>query len=152
MIRYLFCRVFCPCTHQHPHTRARLTVHVGAVAFTFTGDFTMQLPDDQTVSADVSYVDAKGNAATVEGAPVWASDNEAVATVTASADGFSATVTPVGPLGTAQISVTADADLGAGVVEVVALGTVEVVAGQAVAGVINFGTPGGGSGGGVGPT
>lgn len=101
----------------------------------------MQLPDDKTVSATVSYVDAKGNPAQVQGAPAWASDNEAVATVAASADGFSATITPVGPLGTAQISVTADADLGDGVVPVTALGTVEVIAGQAVSGNVNFGEP-----------
>lgn len=101
----------------------------------------MQLPDDKTVSATVAYVDAKGNAAQVQGAPVWASDNEAVATVAASDDGMSAVVTPVGPLGSAQISVTADADLGDGVENVVALGTVEVIAGKAVAGNVNFGEP-----------
>lgn len=101
----------------------------------------MLLPDDKTVSATVSYVDAKGNPAQVQGAPVWASDNEAVVTVAASDDGFSAVVTPAGPLGTAQISVTADADLGDGVESLVTLGSVEVIAGKAVAGAINFGEP-----------
>ncbi len=101
----------------------------------------MQLPDDKVVSASVSYKDVKGHAAAVQGAPVWASDNPAVADVVASDDGFSATITPGADLGTAQISVTADADLGDGVVNVVALGTIEVIAGTAVAGDVSFGEP-----------
>jgi len=100
----------------------------------------MQLPDDKTVVATVSFVDAKGKPAKVDGAPVWASDNEAVATVVADATGLTAVVTPV-DIGTAQISVTADADLGAGVVELIGLGTVEVIGGQAATAVINFGEP-----------
>lgn len=100
----------------------------------------MQLPDDKTVSATVSFIDAKGKPAKVDGAPVWASDNEAVASVVAADDGMSAVIAP-NDLGTAQISVTADADLGAGVTTLTGLGTVEVVAGTAVTASINFGEP-----------
>lgn len=92
------------------------------------------LPDDKTASAAIAYVDAKGNPATVEGAPVWSSSDEAILTVAAAADGFSAVVTPVGPLGSAQIKVVADADMGEGVTEIITIGDVEVVAGSAVAG------------------
>lgn len=139
-MRHLFCRVFCPCEH-----RKRLTAHIGlqfeAFHVTFVGDFQMQLPDDKTVTASVVYKDAKGHPASVDGAPVWASDTPNVADVSAAADGFSATVTPGADLGTCQISVTADADLGSGTESVVALGTVEVVSGKAVAGEISFGEP-----------
>lgn len=149
-MRHLFCRVFCPCDH-----RKRLTVRVGiqyeALFVSFEGDFQMQLPDDQVVTASVVYKDAKGHPAQVQGAPVWASDTPAVADVTAAADGMSATVTPGTDLGTCQISVTADADLGDGVENVVALGSVEVISGTAVVGEISFGTPAA-AGGAPGPT
>jgi len=100
----------------------------------------MQLPDDKSVAATASFVDAKGNPAQVEGVPVWGTDRPDLLAVTDNGDG-SATVAAVGPLGSGQVTCTADADLGAGVVPVVLLGTVEVIAGTAVGGVINFGEP-----------
>ncbi len=57
--------------------------------------------------------DSKGNPAPVDGVPQWATSDPAVVTVTPSADGLSADVVAVG-LGTAQVSVVADADLDAG--------------------------------------
>lgn len=103
------------------------------------------LPDDQVATGTIAYTDAKGNPAKVDGVPAWSSSDDAVFTVAQEADGMSATVTPIG-LGTAQVRVEADADLGAGVVSLVTLGDIEVVAGTAVAGNITFtvGTPGGG--------
>lgn len=92
------------------------------------------LPDDKTASAAVSYVDAKGNPAKVEGKPVWSSSDDTVLKVTAADDGMSATIEPVGPLGVAQVKVEADADLGAGVSPIITLADVEVAAGTAVAG------------------
>ena len=56
--------------------------------------------------------DKRGNPARVDGMPVWTSSDESVATVTPSDDGMSATILSLGTTGTAQISVTADADLG----------------------------------------
>jgi hypothetical protein len=119
----------------------RFRLAIGSIAVQFMGDFQMQLPDDKTVSATVSFVDAKGNPAKVDGVPVWAVDNTDVVVVTAADDGMSATFTPATTLGTAQVSVSADADLGAGVTQIVGLGTIEVIAGQAVAAQINFGEP-----------
>lgn len=92
------------------------------------------LPNDKTASGAISYVDSKGQAAKVDGVPKWSSSDEAVLKVTAADDGLSAKVEPVGPAGTAQIKVEADADLGAGVVPILTLVDVEVVGGQAVAG------------------
>lgn len=91
------------------------------------------LPVDKKVPASVQPVDAKGNPAQVEGAPVWTSSAENIATVTAAADGLSAEVTPTGALGTCQINVTADADLGSGVTEIIGVLDVTTVAGEAVA-------------------
>jgi len=95
------------------------------------------LPDDKTAAAAVAYVDAKGQPAKVDGAPVWTSSDENVLTVAADADGMSATVTPVG-LGTAQVKIEADADLGSGVESLITLADVEVVGGKAVAGNVSL--------------
>lgn len=142
MIRYVFCHVFCACDHKHrPKPRARVGVRLGGFVVNFQGDFMFTLPDDKSVGVTISYVDAKGNPAKVEGVPVWSSSDPAVLAVVAAEDGMSATVTPVGPLGTAQIKVEADADLGEGVAPLITLGDVEVVAGTAVSGVLTFGSP-----------
>lgn len=74
--------------------------------------------DQHFPTVSLSIKNARGQDAPVDGVPVWASSDETVLTVTAAGDGMSAVVDTVGP-GTARISVTADADVGAGVVEIV---------------------------------
>lgn len=132
--------ILCECVKPFlPLATVRLLF--GSFAVSFTGDFSMQLPDDKSVTALLSYTDAKGNPALVDGAPVWTTDRSDIISITPAADGMLAVIAPVGPLGSAQVSVDADADLGAGVTSLVTLGTVEVIAGTAVAGSINFGAP-----------
>ena len=95
------------------------------------------LPNDHAVQLKVSYYDAKGNPAQVDGDVDWASSDETIARITV--DGTDSTrcmVYPVDNLGQAQISATADADLGEGVTEIITTGNIEVVAGQAVSGTI----------------
>jgi hypothetical protein len=99
------------------------------------------LTADQMVDVSVAFVDDHGNPATVDGMPVWASSDDTILSVIASADGMSATVSAVGPAGQAQVSVTADADLGAGTVELIGLMDIQVVAGDAVSAVLTPGTP-----------
>lgn len=110
------------------------------------GDFTVQgehmiviLPDTHQFPVSISIVDAKGNPAQVEGVPVWASSDESVALVVPASDGLSAVVAAVGPLGTCQITVTADADLGEGVTNISGLLDVTVVASAAVGITLNPG-------------
>lgn len=75
----------------------------------------VDITTDQTFpSVALVITNNHGQPAPVDGAPVWASSDETVLTVTPSVDGMSAAVDTVGA-GTARISVTADADLGAGV-------------------------------------
>lgn len=69
--------------------------------------------DQRFDNVQLAITDSRGNPASVDGAPVWASSDETVLTVTPAADGMSAVVDSVAP-GTARISVTADADMGAG--------------------------------------
>lgn len=90
------------------------------------------LPDTHQFPITIAIVDAKGNPAEVEGVPVWASTDESVAVVQPASDGKSAVVAAVGPLGTAQITVTADADLGDGVSNIAGLLDVTVIASAAV--------------------
>lgn len=75
--------------------------------------------DENFPNAVLVITDSHGQPAAVDGVPVWASSDETVLTVTAAADGMSAVVDTVAPstIGSpARISVSADADLGAGVV------------------------------------
>lgn len=98
------------------------------------------LPDDHLVNVSIEYVDAHGHPAKVDGPVVWTSSDEAVATVSvASGNSQIATIYPGGTLGTAQITATADADIGEGVTSLITLLDVTTVAGAAVSGVI---TPG----------
>ena len=94
------------------------------------------LPNDHAVQLKVSYYDAKGNPAKVDGDVAWASSDETIARITVGEDTMTCMVYPVDQLGTAQISATADADLGEGVTEIITTGNIEVVAGQAVSGTI----------------
>lgn len=89
------------------------------------------------LSATVTFVDAKGAATTADDVPQWSSDNEAAASVQASADGLSATVT-VGTPGAAVITVTStDTD---GTV-VTSQGTITVQPGEATIGDVEFAAP-----------
>ena len=91
----------------------------------------LALPNDQQCTATIAPVDAKGNPAQVQGAPTWTSSSETVATVTAADDGLSAVIKGV-DVGTCQINVQADADLGEGVSEITGVLDVTVVGGTAV--------------------
>jgi hypothetical protein len=101
------------------------------------------LPADKRVRLAISYVDAKGNPAMVDGDVTWDSSDPNVAFITPTTppdeEGFAVYLMPGSTIGSAQISARADADLGSGVQEVITLLDVTVVAGSAVAGVI---TPG----------
>jgi hypothetical protein len=73
----------------------------------------MEINTDQVVDVTLAITNAAGNPAAVDGVPVWASSDETVIVAAAAVDGMSAVITTVAP-GTARVTVTADADLGAG--------------------------------------
>ena len=87
------------------------------------------------------FVDSKGNPAPVDGAPVFAVSDPAILSIIPTADPKAVEVLAVGPLGTAQVSVTADADLGAGLKPIMGLYDVQVIAGEAVAMALVAGAP-----------
>lgn len=100
----------------------------------------LKLTSTQQASLSISAVDARGKPAQVDDV-TWSSSDESVATVTVDpTDPRKATVKSV-DAGTAQINVSADADLGDGVSTLTGLLDLTVLAGQAVALVISTGTP-----------
>lgn len=93
----------------------------------------MVLTDNQQVDLTIEARTAKGNVAKLDGVPVWEVSDAAIVAITPAADGLSCNVKAVGPVGTAQVVVRADADLDVGEVrEVIGTLDIEVVAGEAV--------------------
>ncbi len=91
------------------------------------------LPDNLTGTLTFIPKDSFGLPAKIDGLPTYTSSDETILTVTAHTDG-TAVVAPANPpkLGTAQVTVSADADLGSGVKTITGLIEIEVVAGEAV--------------------
>jgi len=121
-----------------------------AVGFTFTveseGQITLgatqyDMTNSQQLTATIQPVDKKGNPAAIDGVPVWASSDETIITVVPASDGLSAVVAAVGPLGSAKVSVTGDADLGPGVSSIFGTLDVTITQGQAVGFKITAGEP-----------
>lgn len=102
---------------------------------------TLILTATQAVDATIQPIDVNGNPAPVDGIPVWSSSAPDVLTITPDENGLSALILTTGATGTAQISVTADADLGEGIETITALADVQVVAGRAVGISLTFGVP-----------
>ena len=124
-------------------------VKYGGLTMKVKGDnVAYQLPDDQMIHVAVTYVDMQGNPAVVDGPVTWTSSDTTILIVDPWTPSGSdtvpvgvpenglATVSPVGPLGQAQVSVTADVDMGSGVTPLVTLMDIAVIAGTAVAGTI----------------
>jgi hypothetical protein len=84
----------------------------------------------QEFTATINPTDVKGKPAPVDGEPVWASSNEAVASVVPNPGGMSAIVVAQAP-GEYVISVSADADMGAGITTITGQDTGTVSLGQA---------------------
>lgn len=90
-------------------------------------------------TVSVSWVDAGGNPAKVDGPTVWQSSDESLLTVTVAAGNpLIANLYAPGPIGNAQVQATADADLGEGVKSITAVLDMTVIAGQASAGTIDY--------------
>jgi hypothetical protein len=99
------------------------------------------LADNQKVTLTTEFINAEGNLARVDGSPEWDTSNEDLFKLTPASDGNSCEVEALGPLGTGQVSVTADADLGDGVRTVSGVVTIEVVGSEAVVAAINVMNP-----------
>ncbi len=101
----------------------------------------MIITDTQKVNLTVSFQDAAGNPARVDGTPTWASSDESIVTLDVAADGMSAFAVSAGPLGMSQVAATADADLGGGVTPITGVIDIEVQASDAVVALVAAGSP-----------
>jgi hypothetical protein len=125
---------------EQPLPRGHSLIRITFDQFVITaeGEHVMYtLPVDHTVKMQVSYVDAAGNPATIDGAVVWQTSDASIVSV--AVDPIDSTIcraVPAGTLGQAQITATADADLGAGVRGLITTCEIEIVGGEAVAGSI----------------
>lgn len=93
----------------------------------------MQLKVSNKLPLSIKLVDKFGNPAAVEGAPAWSLTNTALANLVVSPDGMSAELSPLGPIGTFNVQVSADADLGEGVKTIFGELTIDLLSGEAVA-------------------
>lgn len=93
----------------------------------------------QKCPVSITPVDKKGNKAPVDGIPEWNVSAPGIVSLFPAADGMSCDIVALA-LGTAQVNVKADADLGSGVTTITGVLDVEVVASQAVGFAINTGT------------
>jgi hypothetical protein len=123
---------------------AVVTTKFSGISLRAQGDhMAYTLPSVMQIEVGVQYQDAAGNAATVDGAVAWASSDATIIAITPAATppaGYPTNgvvmVQSVGPTGQAQVTATADADLGTGMKSITTLLDVTVIAGEAVAGVI----------------
>jgi hypothetical protein len=86
----------------------------------------------QEVDLAIKPLDARGNPAQVDGRPEWESSDPSVIEVLPATDGLSCVARAKGKLGHALISVTADADLGAGVQNITGTIDIDIAASQAI--------------------
>lgn len=134
----------------------RITAEFNGVSFTCYGDIIMDFKDTDlpgSVTFSVSGPkDAKGKPAKLDGVPKWALDDSTNCQITSqAADGLSCVVQLSDNPSATQLTVTADADLGAGVTNLQSQAVINIVAGDAVSlGNVTASaiTPGTGTGGG----
>lgn len=86
----------------------------------------------QEVDLAIKPLDARGNPAQVDGRPEWESSDPNIIEVLPAADGLSCIARAKSSIGHALVSVTADADLGAGVQNITGTIEFDVAAGRAV--------------------
>lgn len=97
------------------------------------------LPVDKMIVLEVKYVDAHENPAKVDTVS-WSASNSKVTAEVDSGSMSMCTVTPSGDVGTVQVVADADADLGTGVRHLITAFDITLVAGEAMAGVIEVHT------------
>jgi len=99
------------------------------------------LTDEQKVHLSIQPLTAAGNAAPIDGVPLWSVTDPNIIGLDIAADGISCYAITTGALGTSQINVSADADMGDGIVTLMAILDIQVAPAQAVSLGILAGTP-----------
>lgn len=90
-------------------TRSKITfvVSIDGNAPTILKGNSMSATIDNIITCTVNVKDKGGNpVGALATTPTWTLDNQALATITPAADGLTAVVTPVGPVGTVNVTAT----------------------------------------------
>jgi hypothetical protein len=126
-----------------PTQAARIRFIIGPVSLKAApqGDEMLILTDEQKVALSIQPVTAAGNPAKVDGVPTWSVSDPSILALIVADDGLSAEAVTAGPLGPCQVSVSCDADLGAGVRTISGTLDVTVQAAEAVSVGIAAGAP-----------
>lgn len=95
---------------------------------------------EQKIPFTVAYTTAAGKPAIVDGSPVTTVSDATLAHVDGAVDGMSGFIIADG-VGDIVVTVTADADMGGGVMPIVVTDTLSIIAAGAAAGTFGFGTP-----------
>jgi hypothetical protein len=95
---------------------------------------------EANLTAKVTALDAEGHETTFDATPTWQSSDDSVASVTPSADGYTASF-EIGAPGSAVITVTGIENSSGEDVEIVSTGLINVTAGDAVVGSVEFALP-----------
>ena len=103
------------------------------------GEITVKDTETQ-LTARVTALDSEGHETTFDDTPTWSSSDESVASVHAVEDGYTATFDIGGP-GSAVITVTGIENSSGEPVEIVSTGLINVMAGDAVVGSVEFELP-----------
>ena len=100
------------------------------------------IPVGSTVSFSCRFVDSAGNPTNVDNNDAKPAEVQVAGPgeVTANADGLGGTLKVTG-IGVGQVSVRADADRGDGIRDLIVMGDFEGIAGEAIAGTVEFSTP-----------
>jgi hypothetical protein len=101
----------------------------------------VQLTDRQRVRIAIDPLDEMKNPAPIDGIPTWESSDPSILTVEATDDGRGVMAVTGGPLGTATVTVTADADMGDGIEPLTGTVDFEVVGSEARSLNVSVGTP-----------
>lgn len=93
----------------------------------------MQMKVTQKIPLSIKPVDKFGNDAKLDGVPAWALSDPSKGSLAVAADGLSGEFVPAGAVGSLEIQVSGDADLGEGVVPIMGSLPVDLLPGDAVA-------------------
>ena len=125
-----------PVTSAGPAAVGVITFHVMGLKGIAMGEITVS-DTEANLTAKVTALDSEGHETTFDETPTWESSDTSVASVTPSADGYSANFS-IGAPGSAVITVTGIENSSGENVEIVSTGLINVTAGDAVVGSVEF--------------
>jgi hypothetical protein len=115
------------------------TITLGSYTLKGQDNMSLALPSGKHARVTLQLLDVYGNPTKFDEPPVWVVSDDALLTVTAEGDGYTADVRSVGPMGGGQVRASGDADLGEGTRQFEVIDDVEVIAGDASSGAFSWG-------------